>query len=169
MLFRSFAGIEYLSPKTHVLGNPVFTGIDIMQLTRPVKEKYDLVLIHPQSLSRKNTLADINTLKKRLKNKKTIFIHGNKDRNHDIIEKFYTGLKTKNKNYQFVNSLPKKTYFSHVKFCDNFFTNTSAVHEIVALNKNCLRIIGKRNKNRSEEFYDNNSPSKLYDILKQNK
>ncbi|MBI5860370.1 MAG: UDP-N-acetylglucosamine 2-epimerase [Nitrosarchaeum sp.] len=163
---KLFAGIEYLTPNSYVLGNPVFAEIDIKKLKRPIKERYDLVLIHPQSLSRKNTLEDVNTLKKILKNKRTIFIQGNKDRNSDIIEKFYRELKIKNKKYQFVSSFPKKTYFSHVKFCDSFFTNTSAVHEIDALNKNCLHIIGKRNKNRSIEFYDDKSPLLLYNILK---
>ena len=62
--------------------------MDFKKIKRKIKENYDMVLIHPQSLSRKQTLNDINLVEKKLRDKRTIFILGNKDKNHDLIEKF---------------------------------------------------------------------------------
>ena len=129
-----------------------------------IKENYDLVLLHPQSLSKKNTIKDVSMLEKKIKNKRTLFIMGNKDKNFEIINKFYKQIK-KNKKYSFIKSLPKKKYYSLVKYCDNFYTNTSSVSEIKHLNKSALRIIGIRNKNRSEHIFKSDAPSKLLKIL----
>ena len=99
------------------------------------KERYDLVLLHPQSLSKKKTLEDINKLKKQLSNKKTIFLYGNKDQNYQIIENYYKKLKAKKNSYIFYKTLPKEEYFGLVKYCDNFYTNTSSIYEIKHINK----------------------------------
>lgn len=163
---KLFSGISYLKPNAHFVGNPVFSGINFRKLKRQVSQNYDLVLLHPQSLSRENTKNDIMQLKKNLKNKKTIFILGNKDKNYDLINKFYEQLKSQNLDYVFLNSLSKEKYFCLVKYCDNFFTNTSSIYEIKLLNSNCLRIIGERNKNRSNEVFNNKAPEMLYKILK---
>lgn len=162
---KLFNGISYLESNAIVLGNPIFSKINIKKLQRPIKENYDLVLLHPQSLSRKKTYSDVKLLGKKLSNKKTIFILGNNDKNSDVIKEFYETIRN-NKNYKFVKSFEKKKYFQYVKFSDKFFTNSSSIHEIELLNKNALTIIGDRNKNRSKEKFDNNSPKKLYDLLK---
>ena len=104
---KLFSGISFLKSNSYFTGNPVFCNIDTKKLKRPYNEKYDLVLLHPQSLSRTNTKNDISHIKKLLKNKKTIFISGNKDKNHDLIKIFYNRLKLKNKNYLFFNTLNK--------------------------------------------------------------
>ena len=164
-VIKLFEGISYLKPKAFVFGNPVFYGTDVKSLKRIIKENYDIVLMHPQSLSREQTKKDILELEKKLKNKKTVFIYGNKDRNYDIIQSFYTNLKN-NKNYVFFESLPKKKYFSLVKYCDKFYTNSSSMTEIKFLNKNCLQQIGLRNKNRSESLLNTESPKLLFQLLK---
>ncbi len=162
---KLFAGISYLKPNTFVFGNPVFSGIIKKTLKRIVKENYDLILIHPHSLSEEQTKNDILEVGKNLKKKKTIFINGNKDKNYEVIQKFYIKLKNNN-NYTFFESLPKKKYFSLVKFCDKFYTNSSSISEIKFLNENCLHRIGVRNKNRSESMLNTESPKQLFQLLK---
>lgn len=162
---KLFKGISYLKPNTFVFGNPVFSGIDLDSLKRSIKENYDLVLMHPNSLSKEQTKKDMLEIKSKMKNKKTIIINGNKDANYDIIQNFYSELKNK-KNYVFFESLPKKKYFSLVKYCDKFYTNSSSMTEIKFLNKNCLNQIGNRNKNRSESLLDKKSPEYLFKLLK---
>ena len=58
-----FEGISYLKPKSFNVGNAVFADIDISKFKKPIKEKYDMVLLHPQSLSKKNTEDDVKKLK----------------------------------------------------------------------------------------------------------
>jgi UDP-N-acetylglucosamine 2-epimerase len=161
---KLFKGISYLKPNSFVFGNPVFSGIDIKSLKQNIKENYDLVLLHPQSLSKEQTKKDIISVKKKIKNKKTIIIEGNRDKNYDLIQDFYKTLKN-NKNYLFFKSLPKKKYFSLVKYCDNFYTNSSSSSEIKFLNEKCLCQIGSRNKNRSESKFNVNSPKLLFNLL----
>ena len=161
---KLFKGISYLKSNTFVFGNPVFSEIDIKLFKNSIKEKYDLVLLHPQSLSREQTKKDLIEIKRKIKNKKTIFIQGNKDKNYDIVNKFFKTIKNNNK-YLFLDTLPKKKYFTLVKFCDNFYTNSSSISEIKILNKKCLQQIGSRNKQRSESKFNVDSPKLLFNLL----
>ena len=164
---KVFSSIPYLDSNTYFTGNPVFKNSDLKKMKRPYKENYDVVLLHPQSLSSTETKKDVNSVKKLLKNKKTIFIKGNQDENSHIIENFYEEIND-NPNYEFVVSLKKQKYFSLIKYCDKFFTNSSSIDEINFLNKKCLRIIGKRNLNRNHDEFNNNAPELLLKILKKN-
>lgn len=157
--------LEYITPNSYFTGNPLFYGINTKKLKRKITEKYDMVLIHPQSMSIKRTKEDVSRLSKLLRNKKTIFIKGNKDRNYDVIESYYQKIKHR-KNYKFYDSLPRQDYFALVKHCDKFFTNTSGISEIKYLNKKAYHNIGLRNKSRLEYELNNKAPEMLYKILK---
>ena len=163
---KLFSSINYLHDNAYSIGNPVFSDVNIKRLKRYITEDYDLVLLHPQSMSRDETLNDVKKLKKLLKNKRTIFISGNRDKNYTIIENFYKKLKSRENLYSFYKTLPKEKYFSFVKYCDNFFTNTSSIYEIQFLNKKCLKVIGQRNKGRSTEKFNVNAPNELYMIMR---
>ena len=162
---KLFSGLNNFKSNTKIIGNPVFKNIDINKLKKRIKDNYDLVLLHPQSLSQDETKKDIQELKKILKNKKTVFIIGNKDKNFDIIENFYKKIK-KNTNYTFYENFSKKDYFSLVKYCDMFYTNSSSISEIEKLNKSAYINIGKRNLNRTKMKLDVNAPEKLFQYLK---
>jgi UDP-N-acetylglucosamine 2-epimerase len=162
---KIFRGINNFKQNSKVIGNPVFKNIEIDKLKRKEKKDYDLVLLHPQSLSQYETKKDVNEIKKKIKNKNTIFISGNKDKNFDIIEKFYKRIE-KNAKYQFYENLPKKDYFRLVKYCDKFYTNTSSISEIEKLNKKAHVNIGKRNLNRTKMKLDENAPEKLFQHLR---
>jgi len=166
---KLLSSITYLNPDVHFIGNPVFRDIDLERIERKINGNYDLVLLHPQSLSRENTKKDVEEIKKHLKKKKTVFISGNKDRNYDIIQNFYKKLKSNKKKYLFFDSLPKEEYFSLVKYCDNFFTNSSSISEVKLLNKKSLKMIGLRNRERVEIEFNNNAPEFLLKILKNRK
>ncbi len=150
---KIFSGFANLHSNSIVLGNPTFKNINIKKLKKPLGENYDLILLHPQSLSRDETKKDVEKLGKILKNKKTIFILGNKDKNFDVIEKFYEKIKN-NSNYIFYENLSKKDYFSLVKHCDKFYTNSSSISEIEYLNKKAYVNIGKRNLKRTKMKLD---------------
>ena len=109
---------------------------------------------------------------------KTGLITSNTFQNHDtgpghpeqiarvsVINENFKKLKN-NSQYSFLESLPKEQYFNLVKFCDNFYTNSSSVTEIKFLNKKCLKIIGERNRDRFESKLNQNSPKQLHDLLK---
>lgn len=166
---KLFSSTKFLKINVFSTGNPSFKNIEITKLSRPYKEKYDLVLLHPQSLSKTNTIKDIQIIKTKLKNKKTIFIHGNSDKHYDLIEKFYDELKLQKRDYDFIKSTNKKKYFSLIKFCDKFYTNTSGISEINKINPNCHVNIGKRNKNRSLMDFNDDAPELLYKFLKKQK
>ncbi|MGI0061090.1 MAG: UDP-N-acetylglucosamine 2-epimerase [Nitrosotalea sp.] len=168
-VMKLFTGISYLKPNAYNFGNPVFRGINLKKLKRPFTETYDIVLLHPQSLSRYETQQDIKQVEKHVKNKKTVFISGNKDKNFDLIEKFYQKLKSLKREYIFVDSLTKSNYFSMVRYCDNFFTNSSGISEIEYLNKHCLIEIGKRNKNRIKMDFNEKAPELLFKLMKRYK
>jgi GDP/UDP-N,N'-diacetylbacillosamine 2-epimerase (hydrolysing) len=162
---KLFHGISVLNSNVFQTGNPVVNKKLVKHLKPILKEPYDLVLIHPQSYRRNNVKNDIKELERKLQDKKTIFISGNKDRNYDLIEEFFKKLKL-NKKYFFYDTLPTKEYFSYVKYCDTFFTNSSSIPEIKSLNLKCLQIIGKRNQGRIEYELNENAPKLLHDILK---
>ena len=61
---KLFNGISYLKDNAHCSGNPIFKGVNLKKIPRKIQENYDLVLLHPQSLSKKKTLDDIKKLKK---------------------------------------------------------------------------------------------------------
>ena len=124
--------------------------------------------MHPQSRSATETKKDILKLKKLISDKKTIFIEGNNDENSNLIKDFYKKLKN-NKKYIFVKNLKKLEYFSHVKYCQRFITNSSSIDEIIYLNKKSLIVIGKRNLNRNHDNFIENAPEKLIKILKNNR
>lgn len=161
---KLFSTIPYRNDNAYFLGNPIFYKTKLKKIPRIIKKNYDLILLHPQSLSREDTTNDILSIKKKMRNEYTIVIMGNKDKNHDLILKFYNQLRKK-KNYHFVESLPTKDYHSLVRHCDNFYTNTSSVSEIKFLNRKALYMIGVRNKNRSEHTFKTNAPSRLFKIL----
>ncbi len=162
---KLFGGISYLKSNVRSIGNPIFEGVDKDKIKRIVHEEYDLVLLHPQSLSRKNTIRDIKEIEEEIKNKKTIFISGNKDKNYDLVDKFYNKMVKGNKKYEFVESLNTSKYFSLVKYCDRYFTNSSSISEIKYLNKKCLNVIGVRNKNRFDHELNKKAPQQLWQLL----
>ena len=70
------------------------------------------------------------------------------------------------KEYKIYKTLLKEKYFSFVKYCDKFYTNTSSISEIKFLNKNCLVPIGNRNKKRVGHELNKKAPELLYKYLK---
>ncbi len=162
---KIFSSIPYLQSHAYVTGNPVFKNINLNDLKRPYEENYDVLLLHPQSLSSLETKKDVKKIKSMLKNKKTVFIKGNDDENTVIIDKFYEQIKN-NKKYIFTKSLKKEKYFSLIKYCDRFLTNSSSIDEINFLNKKCLVVVGKRNLNRNHDEFNNKAPEMLLKILK---
>ena len=77
---------------------------------------------------------------------------------------FYKKLKNHEK-YIFTKTLKKEKYFSLIKYCDRFLTNSSSIDEINFLNNKCLIVIGKRNMNRNHDEFNNKAPEMVLKIL----
>ena len=58
-------------PNVKQFVNPTLSNIDISSLKREIEEPYDLILVHPQSLSQKGTIKDMIKVKNTLKVEET--------------------------------------------------------------------------------------------------
>jgi UDP-N-acetylglucosamine 2-epimerase len=162
---------ELLNLKTNSVyyPNPTLSDIEIISKSCK-KENYDLVLMHPQSLSKINTINDAKKIKSLLKeNKKTLIIKGNKDKNYEILYELWNQLEKKEKIKVFDN-LEKEKFIDLLANCDRFITNSSCSFYEAPLflnEKNIIRI-GNRNKNReiaTYNFKDIKSSNKIVDFL----
>jgi UDP-N-acetylglucosamine 2-epimerase len=155
------------------LPNPTLSEIDLHKINRRrSKTKYDLVLIHPQSLSRHDTREDIRETKSILdNNKNTIVIRGNRDKNYDLLHSFWKEIEDC-QNVTIHDNLKKQIFIELLAGCDRFITNSScAFYEApFFLSEEQIVRIGKRNKNREIAKYNRNeikSSQKIVDnILK---
>jgi len=112
---------------------------------REIKGEYDLVLMHPQSLSRKKTLEDQEEVSLLIEeslqdNQRTVvIIKGNKDKNYDIFYDYWDKLEynkptacpyteswgRQTGGLQIYENTEKERFLSLVKYCSRFITNSS--------------------------------------------
>ena len=135
--------------------NPTLSNINI-DIINKSEYIYDLILIHPQSLSRKDTFDDMNEVLSLItNNKKTIIIRGNKDKNFDILYNAWDDLDKNNGNITIFDNLEKQAFIEVLANCDRFITNSScSFYEAPLLlkEKRIIRV-GNRNKNREIARY----------------
>jgi UDP-N-acetylglucosamine 2-epimerase len=146
-LFSSIGGVS----NVNVVANPTFSNIDLNSLTQQTKEPYDLILVHPQSLSRADTLKDAQEVRKLITpDKKNVIISGNKDKNYEILENLWDSLGGS------IETVDKDTFLSYIKYCDRFITNSSCSYyeaPLILEEKKIVRI-GNRNKGREIVKYE---------------
>tara|TARA_R100001082_G_scaffold110485_2_gene90549 strand:- start:14 stop:976 length:963 start_codon:yes stop_codon:yes gene_type:complete len=134
--------------------------------SRKVKENYDLVLMHPQSLSREKTIQDKEEVEALIQksyyteNKTIVIIKGNRDKNYEIFYDYWEVLEKResedlywsrqNGNVKIFENLKKEDFWSLIKYCDRFITNSScSFYEAPAfLNLEQIIRIGDRNNGR---------------------
>ena len=130
-----------------------------------MEEPYDLILVHPQSLSQKGTIKDMIKVKNTIiKGKKNIIIRGNEDKNSGILETLWEELGG------CYNTVDKNRFLSFLKYCDRFITNSSCSYYEAPLfleEKQIVRI-GSRNKGREIVKYnkeDLNSTERMVEYI----
>lgn len=153
------------------LANPTLSDIDAESIKLENSNKYyDLVLMHPQSLSRENTINDMLKVSSLIEsNKDTVIIRGNKDKNFDILYNLWTSLE-EHKNISLYDNLEKEEFINLLANCDRFITNSSCSFYEAPLFLKSEKIIhvGERNKNReilNYTFEDMNSSEKIVNFI----
>lgn len=133
---------------------------------RKIEGEYDLVLMHPQSLSRKKTIKDQeqvdSLIQESLSNdkKKVVIIKGNKDKNYDIFYDYWDTLTRRESDNSYwgretgeikiFENLKKEDFWSLIKYCNRFITNSScSFYEAPSfLSEEQVIRIGNRNNGR---------------------
>ena len=131
--------------KADAFPNPTFSNISLHSLDRQIKESYDLILVHPQSLSRSGTVEDAKTVESLIiKNKKNVIVRGNKDKNSDILDDLWLKLGG------CIETVEKSKFLSLIKYADRFITNSSCSYyeAPLLLEESQIIRIGDRNNGR---------------------
>ena len=150
------------------LPNPTLSDINFNK--RKTKKEYDLILVHPQSLSLEGTKKDSKeVLTYFKKDKKTIIIKGNKDKNYEALYEVWDFMK-KYDNVEIYENLPKEDFIETLSNCDRFITNSScSFYEApLFLEKEQIIHIGDRNRNRETASYtlkDIKSSGRIVDFI----
>tara|TARA_R110001583_G_scaffold7985_10_gene38941 strand:+ start:30458 stop:31366 length:909 start_codon:yes stop_codon:yes gene_type:complete len=162
-----------LPSKSEYFPNPTLSDIDIKNVVRNSTKIYDLVLIHPQSLSEIETSRDAEEVCSKIDRKiETVIVKGNKDKNFEILYDTWESLGS-NDNIHVMNSLKKEYFIDLLANCNRFITNSSCAYYEAPffLDADQIVKIGRRNKNREIAEYTTNdikSSSKIVDSLQEN-
>ena len=114
------------------------------------QDVYDLVLLHPQSLSREGTVKDKNAALSHIDpSKKTIVIRGNMDQNYDVLYDCWDSMSDL-ENITIIDHLGKNEFIFTLSNADRFITNSSCSYyeAPLFLNEEDIVRIGRRNRNR---------------------
>ncbi|MAE84615.1 MAG: hypothetical protein CMB80_17885 [Flammeovirgaceae bacterium] len=150
--------------------NPTLSDIDVDDTNRPIDEPYDLILLHPQSLSRDSTLSDSKEVKCLIDlGKRNVIIRGNKDLHFEILFSLWEELDL-NDSVSVFDNLKKPEFISLLKNCDRFITNSScSFYEApFFLREDQILRVGNRNRGREIVKYDKSqlqSSSRIFDFL----
>ena len=138
--------------RVHVIGSSALDDIEIDE-SLCLKEPYDLVLLHPDPISREATFKDLtDTIRIISKSKAIVWCRPNQDKNHEIIDDY---LRPRSINEMgltatylevYVN-LPRSQFLGLLTNCSRGIGNSSSfIYELPLLNPKAERImIGKRN------------------------
>jgi UDP-N-acetylglucosamine 2-epimerase len=133
--------------------NPTLSDLDLNK--KVFNQGHDLILVHPQSLSQLGTQKDRDQVKSLFdKEKRTIIIRGNKDKNYEVLYDLWEDLSV-HKNVTIYNNLDKDLFIDVLSSCDRFITNSScSFYEApIFLNPDQIVHIGDRNRGREVANY----------------
>ena len=145
-----------LCTDSRYIPNPTLSDLNLDNIERKNLEDYDLVLVHPQSLSYEETVLDSQEVCERiLDGKKTFIIRGNRDKNYEILYSTWDKLSENSKEVVVYENLDKEQFIGLLSNCDRFITNSScAFYEApFFLNRDQIIKVGRRNKNREVAEY----------------
>jgi GDP/UDP-N,N'-diacetylbacillosamine 2-epimerase (hydrolysing) len=142
------------------VGSTAFDHVKIDESLCP-NEPYDLVLLHPDSISATATKQDLLETQRTIEHSPlVVWIAGNHDNNSEIIHGFLERIKAKydledpNKWYfgpyiqVIMENVPRPKFLGLLKNCRRFIGNSSAMcYEAPRFNAECVRV-GNRNKDR---------------------
>jgi len=150
--------------------NPSLSDINIDNASTSIFESYDLILMHPQSLSRAATLSDMHEVRRLIDlNKRCVIIRGNKDLHFEIFYDLWNKLQQEGR-VSIFNNVEKTEFISLLKNCERFITNSScSFYEApFFLKEEQIIRVGNRNKGREVVKYtadDLKSNNRILDFL----
>ena len=135
-------------------------------------QPYDLVLLHPDPISKETTFKDLTKTisvisKPRFKSMFVVWLHPNKDVNHEVIDGFLNSgqLKDFKNNFQIRGDLPRAQFLGLLKNCLRFIGNSSTIcYEAPFFGVQTIRI-RKRNMKREKITPIIGGAKKIADIL----
>jgi UDP-N-acetylglucosamine 2-epimerase len=130
--------------------NPTLSNFDIEDITPPEIKDYDLILMHPQSLSAQGTRRDLQEIKNLItKDRNYVIILGNKDKNYEILYDYWENLE-KLENISVHENLDKEKFISYLSNAQRFITNSSCSYyeAPLFLKEDQIVRVGGRNKGR---------------------
>lgn len=162
-----------LDTDSTMIPNPTLSDIDIDSEDSLMSEEYDLVLVHPQSLSRSATQKDRDEIISLLNpERKTVIIKGNRDLNYDVLYDLWKDLSS-SENVEVFQNLEKEPFINLLRNCERFITNSScSFYEApLFLEDNQIIRVGNRNRGREVvkyELSDLKSSDTIFDFLEKN-
>jgi len=132
-------------PNAYAIGNVMLDNLTTDDSAVP-KEKYLLILYNPNTMSKKETKKDLDTIQSIIQEHpemKTIWIEPNGDPNSDMITPFVSH-----------SNFPRKQFLGLIKHCTYFVTNSSCqfYEAQFLLDKDKIISIGKRNTTRESRY-----------------
>ena len=130
--------------------NPTLSNFDIENIKPPEISDYDLVLMHPQSLSAQGTLRDLEKVKNlMIENRNYVIILGNKDKNYEILYDHWKSLENLS-NVSVYENLGKEEFISYLSNAQRFITNSSCSYyeAPLFLDEDQIIRVGGRNQGR---------------------
>lgn len=137
--------------RIHVVGSTAFDNLQLDDAVTP-KDPFDLVILHPNPLSRELTEKDlVETMRTIEQSHHVVWIYPNHDIHYDVIQQFLDSC-TDRRIIKYTN-LPRAQYFSLLKNCRRAVGNSSSFYyEMPILDADCCHTankliqIGERNK-----------------------
>ena len=163
-----------LKSSAKYLPNPTLSDLNLDKIKVENSTPYDLVLIHPQSLSLCETKKDaLEVCEKISEEKDTIIIKGNKDKNFEVLYETWNKMSKSRENIKVYENLSKEGFIGLLANCENFITNSScAFYEApFFLSSDQIVRIGRRNKNREIANYTKDdivSSEKIVNFITEN-
>tara|TARA_X000001388_G_C2220945_1_gene119192 strand:- start:398 stop:1309 length:912 start_codon:yes stop_codon:yes gene_type:complete len=145
-----------LKSNSRYLPNPTLSDLNLEKIKREKVKPYNLVLVHPQSLSLQETKKDaLEVYGKITEEKDTIIIKGNKDKNFEVLYDAWEKIYDNRDNVKIYENLSKEDFIALLANCENFITNSScAFYEApFFLNSDQITRIGRRNRDREIANY----------------
>jgi len=138
-----------ISADSTYYANPTLNDISINDEAL-FPQPYDLILLHPQSLSYDGTCADLQTVLSLINpSKTTIIIKGNKDKNYEVYYDAWQQL-SQQPNFKIYENVEKQKFINLLRNADRFISNSSCTYyeAPIFLSEDKIIRIGRRNKNR---------------------
>lgn len=160
--------------RVHVVGSTALDGVEIDESLCP-REPYDLVLLHPDPVSKEATLHDLTDTLLALPytENKIVWFYPNADRNNELIRDYLKSIEKEcslsgiSSKFQLYENVPRSQFLGLLKNCSRAIGNSSSfTYELPLLNSKAKYVqIGHRNKTRTPPNTQLGASKQIAEIL----